>query len=101
MRHEIQGRPTGFLGAQQAYIYALSAFDRFQKGKSSGSGKGLGLYICRMIIEGCGGRIEAGDRVEKDPGKGAAIRFTLRKACTGEEGKNLYPGDHDTITHSG
>jgi signal transduction histidine kinase len=57
-------------------------FNRFQRGKTSRSGKGLGLYISRMIIEGYGGRIWVGDRVEKEPKKGAAIRFTLRKSCT-------------------
>jgi signal transduction histidine kinase len=57
-------------------------FNRFQRGKTSRSGKGLGLYIARSIIEGYGGRIWVGDRVEKDPKKGAAIRFTLRKRCT-------------------
>jgi len=57
-------------------------FNRFQRGKTTRSGKGLGLYICRMIIEGYGGRIWVADRVEKEPGKGAAIRFTLRKGCT-------------------
>jgi signal transduction histidine kinase len=57
-------------------------FNRFQRGKTARSGKGLGLYICRMIIEGYGGRIWVGDRVEKEPKKGAAIRFTLRKSCT-------------------
>ncbi|MGA2934320.1 MAG: ATP-binding protein [Methanomicrobiales archaeon] len=57
-------------------------FNRFQRGKTTRSGKGLGLYICRMIIEGYGGRIWVADRVEKEPGKGAAIRFTLRKSCT-------------------
>ena len=57
-------------------------FNRFQRGKTSRSGKGLGLYISRMIIEGYGGRIWVGDRVEKEPKKGAAIRFTLRKNCT-------------------
>jgi signal transduction histidine kinase len=57
-------------------------FNRFQRGKTSRSGKGLGLYISRMIIEGYGGRIWVEDRVEKEPGKGAAIRFTLRKSCT-------------------
>jgi signal transduction histidine kinase len=57
-------------------------FNRFRRGKGSKSGKGLGLYISRMIIEGYGGRIWAADRVEKEPGKGAAIRFTLRKSCT-------------------
>jgi K+-sensing histidine kinase KdpD len=57
-------------------------FNRFQRGRSRESGKGLGLYISRMIIEGYGGRIWAADRVEREPGKGAAIRFILRKSCT-------------------
>ena len=57
-------------------------FNRFQRGKTSRSGKGLGLYISRMIVEGYGGRIWVDDRVAKEPGKGAAIRFTLRKSCT-------------------
>jgi len=52
-------------------------FSRFQRGRTTKSGKGLGLYICRMIVEGYGGTIRAGDRVEGEPGKGAAIRFTL------------------------
>ncbi|HXW98126.1 MAG TPA: ATP-binding protein, partial [Methanomicrobiales archaeon] len=56
-------------------------FNRFQRGKTTKSGKGLGLYISRMIVEGCGGSIRAADRVEKEPGKGAAIRFTLPKSC--------------------
>jgi signal transduction histidine kinase len=56
-------------------------FSRFQRGKTGKSGKGLGLYISRMIVEGYGGRIWPGDRVEGDPKKGAAIRFTLPKAC--------------------
>jgi signal transduction histidine kinase len=57
-------------------------FNRFRRGKTTKSGKGLGLYISRMIIEGYGGRIWVADRVEKEPKKGAAIRFTLRRSCT-------------------
>ncbi len=55
-------------------------FHRFRKGKGSLAGAGLGLYICRMLIERYGGRIWADDRVEGRPEYGAAIRFTLRKA---------------------
>ena len=57
-------------------------FNRFMKGKSRKSGKGLGLYISRMIVEGYGGRIWATDRIEKEPARGAAIRFTLPRTCT-------------------
>jgi K+-sensing histidine kinase KdpD len=56
-------------------------FNRFQRGETRKSGKGLGLYICRMIVEGYGGTIRAGDRVAGEPKKGAAIRFTVPKAC--------------------
>jgi len=55
-------------------------FDRFRKGRSKKSGKGLGLFITRNLIEGYGGRIWAGDRVSGHQNKGAAIHFTLNKA---------------------
>ncbi|MDT8358052.1 MAG: ATP-binding protein [Methanomicrobiaceae archaeon] len=62
-------------------------FARFAKGKSRKSGKGLGLYISRMLIEGYGGRIWAEDRVPGKPEEGAAIRFTLPRA--GEATKSI------------
>lgn len=55
-------------------------FTRFRKGTNKRSGKGLGLYIVRSLVEKYGGRVWADDRVSGDPGLGAAIRFTLRKA---------------------
>ena len=55
-------------------------FNRFSGGDSEKSGRGLGLYICRMLIERYGGRIRGDDRVAGRPEEGAAIRFTLRKA---------------------
>ena len=59
-------------------------FSRFGKGECrlAGAGAGLGLYICRMLIERYGGKIWVDDRVLGEPGRGAAIRFTLRKAGT-------------------
>jgi signal transduction histidine kinase/CheY-like chemotaxis protein len=55
-------------------------FDRFRKGRSKKSGKGLGLFITRHLIEGYGGRIWAGDRIPGRPHEGAAIHFVLKRA---------------------
>jgi len=55
-------------------------FDRFMQGSEKRSSYGLGLHIAKMLIEAYGGRIRADDRVAGEPGKGAAIRFTLKKA---------------------
>jgi PAS domain S-box-containing protein len=55
-------------------------FSRFRKGTSSRSGKGLGLYIVRTLIERYGGSIRVEDRVPGRSEEGAAFRFTLQKA---------------------
>jgi len=55
-------------------------FARFSGGNGEKSGRGLGLYICRMLVERYGGRIWVDDRVPGRPECGSALRFTLRKA---------------------
>jgi two-component system, OmpR family, sensor histidine kinase KdpD len=48
-------------------------FEKFYHAKSAAAGAGLGLAICRAIIDAHGGRIWAENR----PGGGAVFRFTL------------------------
>ncbi|NYT05115.1 MAG: PAS domain-containing protein [Methanomicrobiales archaeon] len=55
-------------------------FDRFQRGSKKATGRGLGLYIVRTLIERYGGTVSVHDRVPDHPGQGASIRFTLKKA---------------------
>jgi signal transduction histidine kinase len=48
----------------------------FERGVSDGSGSGIGLSLCREIIEAHGGAIET----ESEPGSGTSVTFTL-PAC--------------------
>jgi signal transduction histidine kinase len=54
-------------------------FERFRRGKTAKSGKGLGLFIVRALVESYGGRIWAEDIMPGHLEKGAAIHFTLKK----------------------
>jgi two-component system sensor histidine kinase KdpD len=54
-------------------------FQKYQRGTTAKSGKGLGLYIVRMLVERYGGWIWAEDAVPGSPDQGAAVKFTLRK----------------------
>lgn len=60
-------------------------FERKERGKTKKSGKGLGLYIVRKLVERYGGSIRAGDRVPGRPEEGAAITFALPRYCPGKE----------------
>jgi PAS domain S-box-containing protein len=63
-------------------------FSRFEQGKARGSGQGLGLSICRMLLDRYGGRIRVEDRVAGRPEEGAAFVLTLREADDGESGRS-------------
>ncbi|WP_164913708.1 PAS domain S-box protein [Methanoculleus taiwanensis] len=54
-------------------------FHRFERGQTRARGEGLGLYICRKLMERYGGSIWAEDRVPGRSEKGAAFRFTLKE----------------------
>lgn len=74
---EVADRGPGILAGQEQ-----SVFEKFIRGKSAGGGVGLGLPICRVIVEAHGGRIWAENR----SGGGAVFRFTLPM-----EGEALLP----------
>ncbi len=64
-------------------------FHRFERGRSHGSGEGLGLYIAKTLIERYGGKVWVDDRVEERPDLGAAFRFTLQEV--------MPAGDDETV----
>ncbi|HEX2161740.1 MAG TPA: ATP-binding protein [Thermoleophilaceae bacterium] len=48
-------------------------FERYERGDGRGSGLGLGLTICRAVVEQHGGRIS----IQARPGGGTVVSFTL------------------------
>jgi len=67
-------RDTGTGIAEEDLPHVFEQFYRAEKSRSRlYGGAGLGLAICRKIVERHGGRIWA----ESEPGAGTAIRFTL------------------------
>lgn len=53
-------------------------WERYYKGRHSETGTGLGLYICKFIVESHDGTID----VESEAGKGTAFCFTLPIAAS-------------------
>jgi len=68
---ELADRGPGIPPGEEEHI-----FDKFVRGRSTGGGVGLGLAICRTIINAHGGKIWAENR----EGGGAMFRFTLPAA---------------------
>ncbi len=54
-------------------------FRRFERGQTKIRGKGLGLYLCRMLVERYGGRIWMEDRIPGHPEQGIVFKFQLKK----------------------
>ena len=52
-------------------------FRRFQRGGTKASGKGLGLYLVRTLVENLYGKVHVEDRVPGDHTKGAKFVVTL------------------------
>ncbi len=67
---EVADRGPGVPPAEKAHIF--EKFYRLQR-EGEGGGAGLGLAICRGVVEAHGGRIWVEDR----EGGGASFRFTL------------------------
>lgn len=57
--------------------YASRIFGLFERLEKGRSGTGIGLAVCRAMVERNGGRIW----VESEPGKGARFFFTLARAA--------------------
>lgn len=52
-------------------------FNRFEHGSTPASGKGLGLYLVRKLIEGYGGQVWVEDRVPCDHSRGSRFVIVL------------------------
>ena len=60
-------------------------FERYMRGETKKSGKGLGLYIIRTLMERYGGSVRVEDRIPGHPAEGAAVTLTLRRYCPAAE----------------
>jgi PAS domain S-box-containing protein len=70
-------KDNGFGMDSESQAHLFEKFYRVKTDKTKGiTGTGLGLFICRQIIEKCGGRIWA----ESEEGKGSTFSFSLKIA---------------------
>ncbi|NLI74137.1 MAG: PAS domain S-box protein [Euryarchaeota archaeon] len=58
-------------------------FNRMQRGRTSASGHGLGLYLAKTVLEMFGARIWADDRIPGDHSRGARFIVLLPAADSG------------------
>lgn len=66
-------------------------FEAFERGRPEGTvtGMGLGLALCRAIVEAHGGTI----RASNPPGGGACVAFTLPRGCPPSIEAEVLPAD--------
>ena len=62
---------------QKDYIRSCKLFTRFRRGQTKASGKGLGLYLVRTLVESYRGCVRVEDRVPGDHTKGAKFVVML------------------------
>ena len=74
VRISVEDNGPGIPDDQKAVL-----FGRSWRGSPEKAGKGLGLYICKVLVERYGGKISVEDRIPGDPGKGVKFQFTLQK----------------------
>jgi signal transduction histidine kinase len=60
-------------------------FNRFQPGQTATSGKGLGLYLVKTLVEGFHGTVQVEDRVPGDHRGGS--RFVITLPVAGADGR--------------
>jgi signal transduction histidine kinase len=54
--------------------HLIKVFDMFYRGTTTSVGTGLGLYICKEIVNKLGGQIE----LESEPGLGTSLYLTFK-----------------------
>jgi signal transduction histidine kinase len=86
VRFNVADEGPGIPDEDRAEIF--ERFRRLEGGKTK-PGAGLGLYICRGLVEAHGGTI----RAERAPGGGAQMSFTLPRASKADEVSDAFEGN--------